>query len=111
MWQRRLAGRVVSPSPHPPITSSPEQVNNGGPWAGFNNGFYLRGASRDGTGDWGPCAINCTNDREVYSFHSAGANAVFADGSVHFLKAEMSIRVLAALVTRAGGEVNSPSDF
>jgi hypothetical protein len=29
MWQRRLAGRVVSPSPHPPITSSPEQVNNG----------------------------------------------------------------------------------
>ena len=59
----------------------------------------------------GPCAINCTNEREVYSFHPAGANAVFADGSVHFLQASMSIRVLAALVTRAGGESVSASDY
>ena len=28
-------------------------------------------------------AINCTNDREVYSFHPIGAYAVFADGKVH----------------------------
>ena len=55
--------------------------------------------------------MNCTNDRAVYSFHPAGANAVFADGSVHFLNAAMSIRILAALVTRAGGEVVSDGDF
>ena len=30
--------------------------------------------------------LNCTNDREVYCFHLGGANAGFADGSVHFLK-------------------------
>jgi prepilin-type processing-associated H-X9-DG protein len=49
--------------------------------------------------------MNCTNDHEVYSFHPGGANAVFADGSVHFLRAGMSLQALAALVTRAGGEV------
>src|SRR5262249_33574379 len=49
--------------------------------------------------------------RRVYAFHPGGANAVFADGSVRFLKAGMSIRVLAALVTRAGGEVVSAGDL
>jgi len=34
-----------------------------------------------------------------------GANAVFADGSVHFLKAGMDVRIMARLITRAGGEV------
>jgi hypothetical protein len=36
---------------------------------------------------------------------------VFADGSVHFLQAGMSIRILAALVTRAGGEIVSVTDY
>ncbi len=49
--------------------------------------------------------MNCTKDRQVYSFHPGGANFVFADGSVHLLKEGMNIRVLAALITRAGGEV------
>jgi prepilin-type N-terminal cleavage/methylation domain-containing protein/prepilin-type processing-associated H-X9-DG protein len=70
-----------------------------------------QGSSYDGTTKPGPCAINCTNDREVYSFHPGGANAVFADGSVHFLQAAMSIRVFARLATRAGGEVVPADDF
>jgi prepilin-type processing-associated H-X9-DG protein len=48
------------------------------------------------------CERDCTNQREVYSFHPGGANAARADGSVHFLRAGMSTRFLAALVTRAG---------
>jgi prepilin-type processing-associated H-X9-DG protein len=83
---------------------------SGGPWASRNM-LWGRGAAPDGTSPFGPCAINCTNDREVYSFHPAGANAVFADGSVRFLKQSISIRVFARLVTRAGGEVVSTSDF
>jgi prepilin-type N-terminal cleavage/methylation domain-containing protein/prepilin-type processing-associated H-X9-DG protein len=85
-------------------TAGPDQTVIGGPWQAFNNGIVLKGSNGDGTGASGACAINCTNDREVYSFHSGGANAVFADGSVHFLSAGMSIQTLAALVTRAGGE-------
>jgi prepilin-type processing-associated H-X9-DG protein len=72
---------------------------------------FGQGSSYDGTTKLGPCAINCTNDREVYSFHPDGANAVFADGSVHFLKASINIRIFARLVTRAGGEVLSASDY
>jgi prepilin-type N-terminal cleavage/methylation domain-containing protein/prepilin-type processing-associated H-X9-DG protein len=91
--------------------SGPDQTVEGDPWAAFNSGIILQGSTADGTMRPGPCAINCTNEREVYSFHPAGANAVFADGSVHFLRASMSIRVLAALVTRAGGESVSASDY
>jgi hypothetical protein len=36
---------------------------------------------------------------------------VFGDGSVHFLKASIDIRVFARLVTRAGGEIVSGDDF
>jgi prepilin-type N-terminal cleavage/methylation domain-containing protein/prepilin-type processing-associated H-X9-DG protein len=83
---------------------------SGGVWVSGNL-IFGQGATPDGATQPGPCAINCTNDREVYSFHPGGANAVFADGSVHFLTAGMDIRVLARLVTRAGGEVVSDGDF
>jgi prepilin-type N-terminal cleavage/methylation domain-containing protein/prepilin-type processing-associated H-X9-DG protein len=77
----------------------------GGPWASGPNGISLKGYDPASGQSPGTCAINCTNDKEVYSFHSGGANAVFADGSVRFLKSSISIQTLAALITRAGGEV------
>jgi len=67
--------------------------------------IYGQGSSTDGATKPGPCAINCTNDHEAYSFHPSGANAVFADGSVHFLNVDMDIRIFARLATRAGEEV------
>jgi prepilin-type N-terminal cleavage/methylation domain-containing protein/prepilin-type processing-associated H-X9-DG protein len=91
--------------------SGPDQTVEGGPWVAVNSGIILLGSTADGTMRPGPCAINCTNKGEVYSFHPGGANAVFADGSVHFLRANMTINVLAALITRAGGEVVSGNDF
>jgi hypothetical protein len=72
---------------------------------------FGQGLSYDGTTQPGPCAINCTNDRVVYSFHPGGAYAVFADCSVHFLKAGMDIRSFTRVVTRAGGEVVSAGDY
>jgi prepilin-type processing-associated H-X9-DG protein len=65
---------------------------------------FGQGSTSDGATKPGPCAINCTNEQEVYSFHPLGANAVFADGSLHFLKADMDIRIFARLATRAGEE-------
>jgi prepilin-type N-terminal cleavage/methylation domain-containing protein/prepilin-type processing-associated H-X9-DG protein len=86
----------------------PDKWLSGAGWASRSL-LWGRGATADGTAFFGPCAVNCTNDREVYSFHSGGANVVFADGHVRFLSASLDIRTFAALVTRDGGEV--PGDF
>jgi prepilin-type N-terminal cleavage/methylation domain-containing protein/prepilin-type processing-associated H-X9-DG protein len=84
---------------------------DGGSWNHFKGGIILRGKTADGTNNPGTCPMNCTNDGEVYSFHAGGANVALADGSVHFLRQSMSIRVLARLITRAGGEVVSADDY
>jgi prepilin-type processing-associated H-X9-DG protein/prepilin-type N-terminal cleavage/methylation domain-containing protein len=89
----------------------PDVLAPGGPWASGANGFSVAGSAPDGATRPGPCAVNCTNYGELYSFHPGGANVVFADGSVRFLQAGISLRVLAALITRAGGEIVSPSDY
>jgi prepilin-type N-terminal cleavage/methylation domain-containing protein len=100
---------------------------NGGGWCRAATDFALFGSSNDGTIFPGPCAVNCTNGHDVtaypdpifgvagsgetYSFHPAGANTVFGDGAVHFIKQTVDIRVYAALVTRAGGEVVEDTGF
>jgi prepilin-type N-terminal cleavage/methylation domain-containing protein/prepilin-type processing-associated H-X9-DG protein len=84
-----------------------------GRWINPNNHMEIRGFDLSTyTQGWTPgkpqpCAVNCTNAREVYSFHSGGANTVFADGSVHFLKSNIDLRLLRALVTIHSGEVVS----
>src|SRR5207302_2174384 len=58
---------------------------SGGGWADRDNEFITHGFTADGKTNPGPCAVNCTNDNEIYAFHTGGANIVFGDGSVHFL--------------------------
>jgi hypothetical protein len=91
--------------------SGQNQALDGGAWNHFKGGIILQGKTADGTANLGTCSINCTNNSEVYSFHPGGAHAPFADGSVHFLRESMSIRVLAGLMTRAGDEVVTTEDF
>ena len=99
-------------------------VNAGG-WARPASDFSIDGSSPDGTTFPGPCAVNCTNGQEVttfpdpfygsegssetYSFHSAGANVVFGDGSVRLISAKIDIREYARLVTRGGNEQIDPT--
>jgi prepilin-type N-terminal cleavage/methylation domain-containing protein/prepilin-type processing-associated H-X9-DG protein len=53
----------------------------------------------------GTRTINCNNGNEIYSFHPGGANFLFGDGSVHFIRQTIAPLTFAALYTRAGGEV------
>jgi prepilin-type N-terminal cleavage/methylation domain-containing protein/prepilin-type processing-associated H-X9-DG protein len=46
---------------------------------------------------------DCGPNNEIFSFHPGGANALFMDGHVKFLREELSPAVVRALVTRNGG--------
>jgi prepilin-type N-terminal cleavage/methylation domain-containing protein/prepilin-type processing-associated H-X9-DG protein len=89
----------------------PDAVTLGGPWSSAANALAVRGFAGAGGPDTAPCALNCTNDGEVYGFHTGGANVLFADGSARFLNEGLALRTLAHLVTRAGGEVIAAGDF
>lgn len=84
---------------------------SGAGWADRDNEFITHGFTPNGVTSGGPCHTNCTNNNENYSFHSDGINAVFADGSVQFLRSGMSIRIMGRIITRAGGEVLDASQY
>lgn len=77
-------------------------LNDGG-WGHHENDYGLDGAVSGGTSAPGNCVINCHNDNETYAFHTGGANHVFADGSVRFIRESISPQSYAALITAAGG--------
>ncbi len=54
---------------------------------------------------------NAANNDEIFSFHPGGANVLFGDGSVRFLKESTSLVVLRGLVTPKGGEVISSDAY
>jgi prepilin-type N-terminal cleavage/methylation domain-containing protein/prepilin-type processing-associated H-X9-DG protein len=101
---------ITESAGRPQLWRAGQQVSGvytkGGAWVGGMLTFG-QGSTPDGVTMPGPCAINCTNDREVYSFHPGGANAVFADGAVRFLNAGIDIRIFARLATRAGREAGA----
>jgi prepilin-type N-terminal cleavage/methylation domain-containing protein len=91
---RYQAGRMVAAN---------AQLDGG--WADHECEYITHGYSADGTKSPGPCHTNCTNNNEVYSFHSGGANHVVTDGSVRFISATMDIRSFVKLLTRDGGDL------
>jgi prepilin-type N-terminal cleavage/methylation domain-containing protein/prepilin-type processing-associated H-X9-DG protein len=92
-----------------PVDGSIEPVSSGGgAWGDMFCYSALAGGKCDDSGQrLGPCMINATSNNEIYSWHSGGANALFGDGSVHFLRDSIPAATLIALVTRAGGETVS----
>jgi prepilin-type processing-associated H-X9-DG protein/prepilin-type N-terminal cleavage/methylation domain-containing protein len=103
--QRWILGKHMPPDYFP-----------GGPgaaWAGPWQDIGGRGHTYDGLMSPGPCTINCSNapGAGIYSFHTGGANMLFADGSVRFARVGLDQFVLYALLTRSGGEVLASEDF
>jgi prepilin-type N-terminal cleavage/methylation domain-containing protein/prepilin-type processing-associated H-X9-DG protein len=96
-----------------PVDGVIEPVSSGGgAWADHFTYSSLAGAQGRQNGiRGGTCMVNCTSNNEIYSFHTGGANALFVDGSVHFLKDVASVSLVAGLVTRAGTEVISSDEY
>jgi prepilin-type processing-associated H-X9-DG protein len=84
----------------------PTQSNqgSGAGWADYNSEFYTDG---DGSNEH----TNFSSNNEVYSFHSGGANHLFTDGSVRFIKKSTSPSVFPALISFNGNEVVSSDSF
>lgn len=78
---------------------------SGAGWADYESEFYI-----DGDG-YAPCHTNCSNNNEIYAFHPGGANHVFADGSVRFVKETTNSKVMGRLITYNRGEVISADQY
>jgi prepilin-type N-terminal cleavage/methylation domain-containing protein len=85
-----------------PIDLSNE--GSGAGWADYNSEFYTDG---DGSNQH----TNFSSNNEIYAFHAGGANHVFADGSVHFLKQTTAPVVFTGLITPNRGEVLSADQY
>ena len=91
-------------------SDTPSQYNWWGPWASYNCVSFWS-YSDDGITPDGSCTVNCNNSQGIYSFHRAGANAVFADGAVHLLGVDLDPTVLGAIITRASKDSYSMDDL
>jgi prepilin-type N-terminal cleavage/methylation domain-containing protein/prepilin-type processing-associated H-X9-DG protein len=56
------------------------------------------------------CSVNCSNQGEIYAFHPGGANVGMGDGSVRFLRANVSLQTLQKLCARGDGKPVSIED-
>jgi prepilin-type processing-associated H-X9-DG protein len=88
---------------------------SGAPWADRNAVMAPAGydpaknTSASASTRPGLVMINGTNDSEVYAFHTGGANIVFADGHVSFVRSSIAPRTFIALVTYQAGDI--PGDY
>jgi prepilin-type processing-associated H-X9-DG protein len=95
-----------------PVDGVINPVNGGGgAWADPFSFAHLNGATPDGIRGQGTCLINCTSNNEIFSFHPGGANLLFADGSVHFVRETVDPRIVVYLITRADGEIISSDQY
>jgi prepilin-type N-terminal cleavage/methylation domain-containing protein/prepilin-type processing-associated H-X9-DG protein len=74
-------------------------------WADSDGYISLDGSTPDGVTKPGPCAMNCYNNDDPYSFHSGGSNVLFGDASARFIKQSINIAYFGYMITRAGGEL------
>jgi len=98
-------------------------------WSRPASDFSIDGSSFDGSVIPGSSPINSTNGddvsnqtfpypyygsegtSEVFAFHPGGANFLFGDGSVKFLKETVSMLTFTSLVTRGAGEILSADQY
>jgi prepilin-type N-terminal cleavage/methylation domain-containing protein/prepilin-type processing-associated H-X9-DG protein len=96
------------------------QASGMGAWASPNNTIPAVGSTFDGLNGParppyytvpGPCTMNCTNQCNIYSFHTGGCNFLFVDGSVHFISQTITWGNLAPILTANWGDINNAGSY
>jgi prepilin-type N-terminal cleavage/methylation domain-containing protein len=106
--QNYIYGHIpyTSSKPAPPWWDGPNGWELNAALADQNTAISVIGFSSDGkTAAAGCGCVNVNNAFQFYSFHPAGVNTLRGDGSVQFMQESINPAILAALVTRSGGEV------
>ena len=90
-------------------------------WGGGMMGYSLFNTvvppNGGGQYTWNSCRVDCCDQAQAAhylpstSWHPGGVNALFADGSVHFIKNSVSIPTWWALGTRARGETITSDSY
>jgi prepilin-type processing-associated H-X9-DG protein len=94
-WGEQDSGFGVSGDPTLNTTTASFKI--------INNNNTSAGTDGPSSCNW-KTTNNCGTNDEIFSFHTGGANVVFADGHVAFVRDSLSPVVVAALVSRSGGE-------
>jgi prepilin-type N-terminal cleavage/methylation domain-containing protein/prepilin-type processing-associated H-X9-DG protein len=104
IFERNISlGEIIDGTPQTIlIAEAPEGMH--GLWIDVRN-LYDQSAAISAPATYGPEYIFFDYGQEISSYHSGGAAALFADGGVRFLAASLDVKTLAALCSRAGGEV------
>ncbi len=74
-----------------------------------NSGYSLGVEPVAGQCPWN--AHDCGPNNEIFAFHPGGANALFGDGSVKFIKESINGKILRSLITKNEGEIISAEAF
>ncbi len=105
--------------PNPGMTLGADQgLTLNSAWADYNTARRIKGYDASlaaplplGVAEppGGCSSINVSNVNGLYAFHTGGVNVLRGDGSVTFLRDTTSPGILAAFITRSGGESLQPN--
>lgn len=113
MWEETPAASPVPVQPGLGGGLTDYQWGDGGVLADGSDGLYINWASKANpkptVSILTDCPIsttvmNCDNWKGVYSFHSGGCNMTFGDGSVQFIKEDISPDMFISLITRGAAD-------
>jgi prepilin-type N-terminal cleavage/methylation domain-containing protein/prepilin-type processing-associated H-X9-DG protein len=77
----------------------PGRTISGSRWADDESPFWVHDLCN------GTQVVNCSNNNEIYSFHPAGANFLYGDGSMRFHPETINVEAFVTLFTRAAGDI------
>ncbi|MDR1483526.1 MAG: DUF1559 domain-containing protein [Planctomycetaceae bacterium] len=86
-----------------PPSSTMERSKSSAEWASNESSFDIQ----EVCGAGGMQLMNCTNREEIYSFHVGGANFLFGDGAVRFIKESIHPEQFFSLFTATAGDIAS----